>query len=84
MAHLKIATPEGSGPGFARGALASIWINGVNISQFCSKVHVDIDADGPITAQLTIFVSSLELGIDANLSVTVPDRGHVSVGAGQS
>ncbi len=72
MAHLKITTPEGYGSATAvTGAMASVWLNGEDISHFVKRVSVTADAEGPISATLELWLGGIEIELPATVKELV-------------
>lgn len=72
MASLRIETPAYDNAMAVSGNTARCWLNGVEISQYVHSLSIDIPVDGPITAQIGIYVGELTLGIAADVELKVP------------
>jgi hypothetical protein len=57
--NLKITTPSGSG--IRSGALAHLYLDGVDVSRFVRRVVLTVDSEQPITAEVTVFVSAVDV-----------------------
>jgi hypothetical protein len=90
MARLKIRTPgllEEYGDAVAiHGSAASVWLDGVDISKHVTKVELHCSADQPISAEVTVFVSGLEVDVPLvlrlNYERNIPEPKLVMGGGG--
>lgn len=63
--HLRITAPEEGG--FKNGWRASMFLDGVDVSQWVSKVVLHVDASEPIHAEVSFYLSGLDVDMPAEI-----------------
>lgn len=73
--HVKIQAGEPDNKGFMPGSFARLWLNGEEVSQWVTRVVVDVAAADAIMATVEFGVSGLELDVPAVIQMAKEEAG---------
>jgi hypothetical protein len=65
--HLRITTPEPDSHRFISGAVASIFLDGVDISPYTNRVVLTVATNEPVTAEITLYLEGIDVDVAAGI-----------------
>jgi len=67
--NLKIKAGEPGERTFKPGYTAQAWLDGVDISDYTTRIELDVDAGKPLSATITLYLTALEVEVPAIIDV---------------
>lgn len=68
--RLELKTPDDGRGGFWKGAATKLMLDGVDISQYVSRVVVTVDVNEVVAAEITLYPTELDIDLEALVTQT--------------